>query len=107
MATEKLKRNKSQSIDQIPAGVGQFVLRSIYLLILFGIRRNSRRSGRSRLLYLFIRRVKKQILVIIEAYHFCHYIQNVIQHPGVKVNSICRGNYLGSSVWISMQQVNY
>jgi len=30
-----------------------------------------------------------------------------IQHPAVKINSICRGNYWGSSVWISIQQVNY
>jgi len=26
------------------------------------------------------------------------YIQNFIEHPAVKVNSICRGNYRGSSV---------
>jgi len=58
MAIEKLKRHKSPGIDQIPAGVGQFVLRFISLLILrvFGIRRNSRRTGRIRLLYLFKRR---------------------------------------------------
>jgi len=30
-----------------------------------------------------------------------------IQHPAVKVNSICGGNYWGSSMWISTQQVNY
>jgi hypothetical protein len=51
MATEKLKRHKSPGTDQIPvelmAGVGQLVLRSINLLILFGIRRNGLRSGRS------------------------------------------------------------
>ena len=28
-------------------------------------------------------------------------------HPAVKVNSICAGNYRGSSVWLSTQQVNY
>ena len=49
MAVEKLKRHKSPGIDQIPAElikaeVGQFILRSISLLILFGVRR----SGRSR-----------------------------------------------------------
>jgi hypothetical protein len=48
------------------------------------------------------RRVIKQIVVIIEAYHFANYIQNFIQHSSVKVNSICRVNYWGSSVWISM-----
>ena len=30
---------------------------------------------------------------MIEAYPFVNYIQNFIQHPVVKVNSICRGNY--------------
>ena len=50
MDIEKLKWHRSPGIDQIPAGVGQFVLRSINLLTLFGIRRNSKRSGRSRLL---------------------------------------------------------
>jgi len=35
------------------------------------------------------------------------YVQNFIQHPAVKINSICRGNYWGSSLWISTLQVNY
>jgi len=35
-----------------------------------------------------------------------NYVQNFIQHPAVKVNSIRRGNYWGSSVWILRQQVN-
>ena len=53
MAVEKLKRLKSSGIDQIPAElinteVGQFILRSINLLILFGVRRIYLRSGRSR-----------------------------------------------------------
>ena len=52
MAVEKLKRHKSPGIDQIPAElinaeVGQFVLRSINILILFGVTRNYLRSGRS------------------------------------------------------------
>jgi hypothetical protein len=60
MASEKLKRHKSPGTDQIPAklinaGVEQLVLRSINLLILFGIRRNCLRSGRNRSLYLSIR----------------------------------------------------
>jgi len=59
MASEKLKRHKSPGIDQIPAelikaGIEQLILRSINLLILFGIRRNCLRSGRNRSLYLSI-----------------------------------------------------
>jgi len=41
------------------------------------------------------------------AYIFANNVQNFIQHPAVKVNSICRGNYWGLSMWISTQQVNY
>jgi len=62
MAMEKLKRHKSPDMDPvlaelIKAGLGQFSLRSINLLILMEIRRNCLRSGRSRSLYLFIRKV--------------------------------------------------
>jgi hypothetical protein len=38
---------------------------------------------------------------------FVSYLENFIQHPAVKLNSICRENYRGSSVWILKQQVNY
>ena len=73
---EKLKSRKSQGIDQIPEelmkeGEEQLTVKSIILLILFGIRRNFLRSGRSRSLYLSISRAIKQIVVIIGAYHFC------------------------------------
>ena len=57
-------------------------------------------------MYLSIRMAIKQTVVIIQAYHFAICVQNIIQHPAVKVNSIRRGNYWGSSIWISMQQVN-
>jgi hypothetical protein len=83
---------KSFGIKGLRQGVEQFAVRSINLLILFGIRMNCLRSG-SPSLFLFIRRVIKQTVVIIEAYHFCLLHTKFIQHPGVKVNSICRGNY--------------
>jgi hypothetical protein len=35
---------------------------------------------------------------------FVNYVQNFTQHPAVKFNSICRGKYWGSSIWISTQQ---
>ena len=65
MAIEKLKRHitmcwfHSSRID-LKQEVGLFILRSISLLIPFGIRRNCLSSGRSRPLYLFIRRIIKQ-----------------------------------------------
>ena len=76
MAIEKLKSHKSPGIDQISAelikaGGEQLTMRSINLLFLFGIRRYCLRSGSSRSLYLSIRRVLKQTVVITEACHFC------------------------------------
>jgi hypothetical protein len=76
MVTEKLKIRKSPGIYQIPAemiraGGKQFPVRSINLLILFGIRRNCPKSGRSRSLYLSVRRTIKHTAVIIGAYQFC------------------------------------
>jgi hypothetical protein len=38
---------------------------------------------------------------------FVYYVQNFIQHPAVKFNSICGGNYWGSSVWILTKQVSH
>jgi hypothetical protein len=75
MAIEKIKRHKSPGIDQILTrlinqGAEQFAVRSIKLLILFGIRMNCLGCGRSRSLNLFTRRVIKQVVIIIEAYHF-------------------------------------
>ena len=52
-------------------GVEQFAIRSVNLLHLFGIKRNCLRSGRSRSLYLSIRRGIKQIVITVGAYHFC------------------------------------
>jgi len=76
MATEKLKRQKSPGIDQIPAELikvedTKICYRSINLLILFGIKRNCLTSVRSPSFYLSIRRVIKQVFVITEKYHFC------------------------------------
>jgi len=48
-----------------------------------------------------MRRMMKQIVVIIERYYFVNYIQNCSQHPAVKFNPIFRGNYRVSSMWIS------
>ena len=112
LAVEKLRSHKSPGVDQIPAesiryGVEQFAVSFTSFLFLFGIRRNCLRSGRIRSLYLSIRRAINEFVVIIGTYHFSNYVQNFVQHPAVKINSMCRGNYWGSSMWISTLQVNY
>jgi len=76
MAIDKLKGHKSPAIDQIPAKLIKAGVRTFcsevhkLLLILYGKRQNCLRSGRSQSLYLSIRMVINQIVVIIEAYHF-------------------------------------
>jgi hypothetical protein len=106
LAIGKLNSYKSQGIDKIPAelikaGVEQFSMTSTNVLFLFGIKRHCLRSGRSRSLYLSIRRAIKQTVVITRVYHFCQLRTKFVQHPVVKVYSIYRGNYWGSSMWIS------
>jgi len=86
IAVYKLKRDKSPSIDQIPAEfikawVEQFALSSVNVLILFGITTNCLRN---RSLFLFIRRVIKQT-VVIQAYQFCQLCTKL--HP----TSSCQG----------------
>jgi len=44
-------------------------------------------------MYLFIRKLKKQIVVIIEAYHFYQLYAKFYPASFVKVNSVCRGNF--------------
>jgi hypothetical protein len=70
MAIEKLKGHKSHSADQIPAELIKAGGSTIRLLLLFGIRRNSLRSGRSRSLCLSIKRATQHTVIIIEAYYF-------------------------------------
>jgi hypothetical protein len=70
MGIQKLKRHKSPGVDRIPfewiESEGRTIRFEIHeLLILFRIRR----SEGSRSLYLFIRRVIKQIVIIIVAFH--------------------------------------
>jgi hypothetical protein len=78
MAIEKLKRHKSPGSDQIPAELieagGRTIRSEIHKLINSIWNKEELpelSSERSQSLYLFIRRVTKQIAVIIEAYHFC------------------------------------
>ena len=59
-------------------------------------------SGRSQSLYVFIRRVIKKIVVTIAAYDSLSTTYKILSNIiSVKVNSICRENYWGSSVLVS------
>jgi len=76
MAIEKLKRHTSPGTDQIPAEFikagGRTIQSEIHKLInSIRIRKNCLMNRWSQSLYLFIRKVTKQTVVIIKAYHFC------------------------------------
>jgi hypothetical protein len=72
-AIGKLKSYKSPGTDQIPAelvkaGVKYYILRYTEVFVLYGIRRSCRSNGRSLLLYQFIKRSIRLIVIIIEEY---------------------------------------
>jgi hypothetical protein len=74
-AIEKLKRHESPSSDQIPAKLikaqGMTICSENHKIINSVWNKwNCLRSGRDRSLYLFIGRVIKQIVAIMEAYNF-------------------------------------
>ena len=74
MAVEKPERHKSAGTDQITEklfkGRGRKIPAEIHnFFVLCGIRRNFMSSGRNQEFNFFIRRVIKQMVVIIEAYH--------------------------------------
>jgi hypothetical protein len=71
IATGKLKSYKYPGTDQILAklireGGKHYVLKHTNLFVLYGIRRNCHSSGRDLLLYQFIKRVIRLIVIIIE-----------------------------------------
>jgi hypothetical protein len=75
MDIAKLKRHKSLVFIKsqqklLKLGKDILTLRSIKLLVLFGIKYNCLRNGRSQLLYLLIRSVIKECVVITQSYNF-------------------------------------
>ena len=109
-AIDKLKSHKSPRIDQIPAELIKAGGRTIYLEIhklIISIWKKEKlpEEWKESVIVPIHKKGNKQIVMIIEAYHFCQ-THNFIQHPAVKVNSICEGNYRGSSMWLSTQQVD-
>jgi hypothetical protein len=74
--TEKTKIHKSPGINQIPAELikaGSRIIRAEIQLLFFSIRDKEElpEDGKSRSLYLSMRKTIKQILVIIGACRFC------------------------------------
>jgi hypothetical protein len=110
---EKLKRYKSPGIDQIPAELIKVGVRTICseihkLINLIQNKEELPEEWKKSIIAPIYKHNKHSVRVVTaEAYQFASYAQNFIQHPTVKANSICRGNYWGSSMWILTQQNNY
>jgi hypothetical protein len=106
------KKPKSQGIDQIPAELIKTECKTIRPEIhelnnSVWSKEEFPEERKKSIIVPIYRKGAKQTVVIIEAFHFANCIQKFIQHSALKVKSIYRRNYWGSSVWISKQQVNY
>jgi len=112
LAIEKLKSYKSPGIDQILSDFFKAGSRTIYCEIhkLITSVRNKEELPEERKASIVVPMYKKgdkRECYLKRYITFANYVQNFIQNPAVKVNSICRGNYWGSPMWISTQQVIY
>jgi hypothetical protein len=97
MAIKKLKGHKSPSIIQIPAKLIKAGGRTIHYVIhklIISIWNNEELPEKLKLIDVPIyKKGNKTGCSNYRAYQFANYVQNFIQHPALKVNSICRGNY--------------
>ena len=108
LAIDKLKSHKSPVIDQIQAElikiVGRTLCLQIHKLITSLWKREKLPEEWKMLIIVPIHKKGiKPIVIFIGAYHFANHLQNFIQHPALKVNSICERNYRGLSMWFSTQ----
>ena len=109
LAIEELKCQKSSGIHQIPKELFKTGGRTTCYQInkhIISIWNKDELPEEWESRSLSVGRAIKQTAVIIQPYHFNCYTHNLVQQPAVKVNFICRGNYWGSSMWISMHQDN-
>ena len=108
LAIDKLKSHKSPGIDQIPAELikagGRTICLEIHKLITSIWKKEKLPEEWKDLIIVPIHKKGDKTDCNIT---FANHLQNFIQHPTLKVNSICEGNYWGSSMWLSTQQVDY
>ena len=111
LAIEKLKTHKSPRLDQIPSELikagGRKIRSEIHKLIIsIWNEEELPEEWKESIVVPIYKKGDKTDCSSYRGISLLPTVQNFIQHPAVKFNSICSGNYWGSSVWISMQQVN-
>ena len=112
LVIDNLKSHKSPGIDQIPAELikagGRTISLEIHELITSVWKKEKLPEEWEESIIVPIH--KKGDKTDCNKYrgisHFAKHYQNFIQHPAVKVNSVCEGNYRGSLVWLPTQQVD-
>ena len=111
LAIDKLKSHKSPGIDQIPAELIKAGGRTICLVthkFITSIWKKEKltEERKESIIVPIHKKRNKQTVIIISYLHitYANHLQNFIQHPALKVNSICEGNYRGSSMWLSTQK---
>jgi len=113
LVIEKLKSHKSSGIDQIPAEMikagGRKIRCAIHKLIISVWNKEELPEEWKESIIVLIH--KKGDKTDCNNYRGISLLpttyKTFFQHSALKVNSICRGSYWGSSMWISTQQVDY
>src|SRR5215469_5189205 len=113
LVIEKLKNHKSPGIDQIPAELIKAGARTIRcaihkLIISIWNKEELPEEWKESIIVPIYKKGDKTDRNNYRGISLLpNYIQNFVQHPALKVNSICGGSYWGSSMWIPTQQVDY
>jgi len=108
LAIGKLKIHKSPGVDQIPTELikagGRTICNAVHKLIISILNKEELPEEWKESIIVPI--YKKGDKTDCNNYRGIS-LQNFVQHPALKGNSICGGSYWGSSMWIPTQQVNY
>jgi hypothetical protein len=110
LAIETLKSHKSPGSDQIPAELikagGKTIRCEIHKLIISIWNEELPEEWKESIIVPIYKKGDKTDCNNYRGISICQYVKTFIQQSAVKVNSIYRGNYWGSSMWIPTQQVN-
>ena len=112
MAIDKLKSHKSPGVDEIPAelikaGGGTICLEIHKLITSIWKKEKLPEEWKESIIVPIHKKGDKKDCNNYRGISLLPTTQNFIQHPALKVSSICEGNYWGSSMWLSTQQVDY